>query len=216
MFELHWHPPADVVTATINAVPAGAIIAVDADGTLWNIDLGDELVRAAGARPNAWLEPADAAHYFDHLASDHGLASAFTAELAALRSDALLQSEMRAHITPLLRPRAALVDSLRSAMKRGVQVHVVSASPLSTLPVALKIIGLKPTSMIAAVGHGTCRPDPADLPVGTGKVRHWQSARLGRPDLALGDSLWDLPMLQMACVGVMVKGLAAAGAAEDA
>lgn len=207
MTEIHWRPPNAALRKWVDGLTSGATVAVDADGTLWNIDLGDELVRAAGEKGSGWPFAVDAPRYFNDLAADHCLASAYSAQVASATSAAAVQKTLSRAIRPLLRPRSELIDPLKAALARGVHVHVVSASPVEAIPAGLALIGLQPTSIIAAQGKDGTWPDPATLPVGEGKVRHWQLRGLGPIDLALGDSRWDLPLLQSAKVGVLVAAM---------
>lgn len=195
---------ARTVVAAIDALASGALVAVDADGTLWDLDVGDELVRLVGQQPDLAAESVDVDRYFAEIAIDHALACAFTADVARTVNWDLARARLATFIGDRLRPREYLVQALRDAVARGVRVWVVSASPAQAVSVGVAAIGLSVEGLIAA-GALPDRPGhPAPLPVGAGKVAAWRHAGLGRAALAIGDSDWDLPLLRAADLGVRV------------
>ena len=203
MHQLHWRPPAGMVTAAVDALQAGQCAAIDADGTLWDIDLGDELVAIAAALPEL-ADRLDAPHYFEALAADHSLASAYSAWAADLLGDERARALTETAICPKIRARGELLAGLLAAEARGVRVVVVSASPVAALEAALGHVGLHPSALIGARSEGGVLSDPATLPVGVGKMAHWRDRGLPAPALAVGDSMWDVPLLSMASIGVMI------------
>ena len=202
--DLHWHPPAAVVVAAVESLDAGTTIAVDADGTLWNLDIGDEVVRLVGTHESL-LPAEDVDRYFCELAHDHNVASLFSAQVVELMRERSLQEQLRAAIEPKLQIRRYLVEALQAALRRGVEVHVVSGSPVVALEPPLSLIDLPATSVIGAEQCSDGSNGPMVVTVGQGKVSKWRAQGLPAPDLALGDTIWDLPMLGMGRDGMMVR-----------
>ncbi len=171
--------------------------------TLFGADLGDEVVRAAGADPQLCGRPIDAAHYFDALAHDHELACAFSTDVAIAADPDRFRTAMQAIAARMIVPRRYLVQALVRAIERGVRVWIVSASPQAAIEVAMAHLGMAPDGIIAARADGDGRAHQP-LPVGQGKVGVWRQLGLPTPALAVGDSDWDRPLLAFADTGLRV------------
>lgn len=184
-------PEPAAVVAAIEAVPAGAHIATDADGTLWSADVGDDLVRC-GARSDAWPE-LDLAAYLALIDRDYRAGCLASAEFLRDADVPRAQADFRAFLE--LGPRTWLIDALRAAEARGVEVVVVSASPSIGLEVALAVAGVAWPMVAVEV-------DIEPAPIAEGKVEAWKASGRPRPALALGDSRWDLPLLRFAELGM--------------
>ncbi len=192
------------VLAALEALTAGAVVATDADETLWAGDVGDEIVRLAseGGGPFARGD-ADFAWYSKEMAEgDYANACRFAARLLA-QVDA---EAVRTAVSPTLAAiavRGWLVDALLRAMDRGVQLVIVSASPLPVVRWTADLHGLHAAAVIGIEARANEVQEPA--PVGFGKVEAWQRLGLAQPQVALGDSRWDGPLLQMAQAGFLLQ-----------
>ncbi len=188
------HPHSSVVDAAIDALPVGACVATDADGTLWAGDVGDDTVRWIGAE----VEPSyDVAAYLRRMVTDYhgGCREAAT----ALHPHAHHVDALRRFLATRIRPRAHLVAALRRALDRGVHVWIVSASPALSARVGATLVGLDGIGVLALETTPDGVIEPAT--VGPGKVAAWQARGLPPVNLALGDSRWDEPLLAHAHVG---------------
>lgn len=195
--------PAEVLAA-IHQLQAGALIATDADETLWAADVGDEIVKLAseGGGPFA-AGAADFGWYSREMAEgDYAGACRFAAQLLAqVDADAV-----RTAVTPILAGialRRWLIDALLRAIDRGVRLVIVSASPLPVVRWTAELHGLHAATVIGIEASSAGIREPA--PVGFGKVEAWQLLGLPQPQLALGDSRWDGPLLQMAQTGFLLQ-----------
>lgn len=203
---LHFPSPTQVVQA-LAALPRGATVATDADNTVWAGDVGDEVVLLAATPPHTpWLPgQADFAWYMGQMESNYPGGCRFAAELMARVNVHDAQGPVEAALRERVRPRRWLVRALREAMQRGVQVWLVSASPRPVVEVGARLFGLEGCSLIAVDCLGV---DPArfaePVPIGQGKVDAWTQLGLPPPDLAMGDSSWDLPLLGSARQGMLL------------
>jgi phosphoserine phosphatase len=102
-------------------------------------------------------------------------------------------------------PRPWLIQALKAATARGVRVWIVSASPRQAVEIGARQHGLADLPILAVDCLSTNPPTYRDpVPIGEGKVAALAGAGLSQPDLALGDSTWDLPMLRSARQGVLL------------
>lgn len=200
-------PSAAHVCAAIDALPAGSFIATDADNTLWAGDVGDEVVRIASAAPFApWREgEVDFSWYEREIEDNYIDACKFSAALIARVPEGSTTQRLREAIDTRVKPRTWLIDALRAASQRGVHVWLVSASPRLPVELGAALFGLDGTAIIAvdcSAGQAPTFVEP--VPIGEGKVAAWQARGLPTPDLALGDSAWDLPLLRSARCGFLL------------
>lgn len=197
------HPAADTVIALIDALPDGGVIATDCDGTVWNGDIGDDVVRAAANDPKHFGgPPVDVNAYEARLEVDYEGACLSACGMLRHVSAAEAKIALKAEVPASFAPRRYFTDALRDAMDRGVQVWFVSASPLLAVEVGAELIGFEPTGKIGIelTADGYRSPWPIDA----GKPAAWRARDLPPVDLAFGDSQWDLPLLQSASTGVML------------
>jgi phosphatidylglycerophosphatase C len=215
-----------------------AVLASDADGTLWDGDVGVDLFEALLAE-RAFREPArealagearavglpaggDAndlarALYDAHLAGRYESEPAFA--MMAWACAGYRRGELRAVCDRVLdargfeaRVRPALRAVLRWAGERGVEVYVVSASPLEMVLAATARLGIAPervAAMTPAAGVDGALLARLDGPVvyGEGKLAALEIVRPGaRASLlaAFGDSAYDAALLRAARVPVAV------------
>ncbi len=189
------------VLAAIAQLPTDAWIAADADNTLWSGDVGDEVVRVASTPPyHPWQAGAVSfAQYLDLMDHSYADGCRFSAELLARVPAADAHPRLREAMLSRIVPRRWLIDALQAAMARGVHLLVISASPLPAVQLGLQLAGLSNAQVIALECTLTPGPQFAEpIPVGFGKPQVLTARHLPRPDLALGDSRWDLPLLQHA------------------
>lgn len=198
---------AQVLTA-IAAVPTGGYIATDADNTLWAGDVGDEVVRFAGSAdcapwPSgvvdfAWYNRQMEEHYFE--------GCCFSAKILADVDPIAAAVGVRRSIGRHVRARSWLTQALEASRLRGVNVWIVSASPRLAVEVGADLFGVANWPIIAVDCIDGGKPAYIEpIPIGEGKVAAWQQLGLPPPDLALGDSQWDLPLLRSARVGFLLE-----------
>ena len=197
--------PPEAVLAALGRLGAGARVATDADNTLWSGDVGDELVRLAGSPPFAPWQPGqvDLDGYLLAMETDYAEGCRYAARILRHVAPADVVPVLDEALRQRVRPRRWLIEALRAAMARGVQVTIVSASPRLTVQRGALLYGLAQCEIIAVDTHSDAVVEPA--PVGNGKVQAWQRRGLPPPDLALGDSRWDLPLLRSARVGLLLE-----------
>lgn len=189
------------VLVAIAQVPEGGWIATDADNTLWAGDVGDEVVRTAQTPPYAPWQPGDANldAYFALMDVSYVDGCRFSAQLLASVDAQHARARLSEALLARVQPREWLTEALRAAMARGVKVLVISASPLPIVQLGVELFGLQGALVIGL--ECTLTPAPhfvEPLPVGFGKPAALIARGLPRPDLALGDSRWDLPLLHHA------------------
>ncbi len=182
------HAPLDeTVCAALAAVPAGAWVATDADGTLWAGDCGDDCMRwlKATREPSLAVDAYLAREQVDY---------AGACIESAVHLDRLggADPSLRAFLSTRLSLRPWLVAALRAAEARGVHIGVVTAAPAAAAREALAHFGLAWPVLGITVQAGVVQ---APAPVGPGKPAAWQAAGLPVPAVALGDSVHDEPLL---------------------
>jgi phosphoserine phosphatase len=189
------------VEAAIAAVAPGEWIATDADETLWNADVGDEVVQLADRGVAPWApHSADFAWYSREMTEgDYAGACRYAARLLVDRDADAVRSALAAPIGQVtLRPW--LAASLQTARQRGVLVAIVSASPTLVVEFSCQLLQFPVDRVIGLALHDGAVIEPASI--GFGKVAAWQQAGLPQPALALGDSRWDGPLLASAQQGL--------------
>ena len=212
------------------------VLATDADGTLWSGDVGEDLFHAflsAGrVEPPAEEAMRREARAFDLSDAGRGLDVAHTlyeayrrgkypeeriCELMAWCFGGWKDGEMRAFARDVVersglaaRFHPELHALLARAREAGIEVFLVSASPIAVVREAGARAGFDEAHMVAAetlehagvVGADVDRP----IPYGPGKVQRLR-ARIGeRPLLAaFGDNAFDVALLSESRVPVAVR-----------
>jgi len=231
----------DEVWARIDAAAASAggrgVIATDADGTLWTGDVGEDLFHAFVERGIVHPEAFEAMRREarDHALSDAGtgqevarriyaayVAGTFPeerccelmawcfagwtrAEVAAFARDAIERVGLGA------RMHGEVLTLLDRARKAGLEVLLVSASPIAVVRVAGARAGFEEGQIVAARsgfdGEVMRAEVERPIPYGAGKVvRLREHLGTDRPLLAaFGDNAFDVDLLQSARVGVAVR-----------
>lgn len=187
------------------------LAAFDADGTLWNGDLGEavllDLIAARRLRDpprDPWAEyvalfergPAEAFAYAGRLMA--GLSEVEVRETSAR----VFATEFAKQVFPETR---WLLETL---VGKGWDVYIVSASNRWSIEVAAEVLGL-PADRVVALDLETERgilTDRVCLPVPTleGKPALLRTRAGRNPDLAFGNSTLDLPLLLAAALPVAV------------
>jgi phosphoserine phosphatase len=196
---------------------APGLAAFDADGTLWDGDLGEavllDLIAARRLRdppPDPWANylalfergPAEAFAYAGRLMA--GLSEGEVRDTSAR----VFAAEFAARVFPETR---WLLETL---VARGWDVYIVSASNRWSIEVAAEALGLRRDRVVALdleTEDGTLT-DRVCLPVPTleGKPTLLRMRTGRNPDLAFGNSALDIPLLLSAAVPVAV-GLLSGG-----
>ena len=194
-----------LVAPLLDGAPPGAV-ALDADGTLWRGDVGEDFLRLLAAEDRLPRFPGRRDVYGEYerrVAQDpaHGFAFAVEAmegmnerELAALCRQ-FVRQRYAGRIFPFAR---ALVAELSAA---GHAVWIVSASPVWPVIAGAELLGVPADQVIGAhceIAEGRLTRT-ASLPIPTleGKVARLAEAGI-RPLLAGGNSVLDLPLLESA------------------
>lgn len=186
----------------------------DADGTLWQEDLGEALFRwlvagdllpALGSAPDPFEVWRD---YESRVAKNRAEGYAWAVQCMAGVKQADLEKWCRqlAIAWPNYRPEmAALVKGLRGS---GYEVWLVSASNGWVIEAAAPMVGGAPTQVLGMrveveaglLTERMMRP----LTCNQGKVDAIRQRLNRAPDLAVGDSLGDLEMLEAASLALVV------------
>jgi HAD superfamily phosphoserine phosphatase-like hydrolase len=183
---------------------APGIAAFDADGTLWDGDVGEELL-AKLAREDRLLPPAGPSAFEDYCARfrrDPADAFAYAGlALAGLREDFVATEAERLFAERpdgwIFPPMRELVAGLLAG---GWRVYIVSASIRWSVEPGARLLGLDSDHVVAVevvVKHGRLTSEVRQpVPTLAGKPDLLRQ-RAGRgPDLAFGNSLLDLPLLE--------------------
>ncbi|MBT9557998.1 MAG: haloacid dehalogenase-like hydrolase [Myxococcales bacterium] len=209
---------ASAKTASAGPVPLSAarrgdvpVAAFDADGTLWGVDVSDELLewvdarglvtRPSGAQSlKSWCDELCRVERAKGYAWAAAAYAGHPADEVAEWADAAFEATGRAQIHPQL---AELVAVLQAA---GVCVLVVSASPVWAVLPGARHLGIPDENVLAievereVVGGRVRLTDRVRAPVTSsqGKVARIEDA-LGRaPFFAAGNTIDDLPMIEFA------------------
>lgn len=224
------------LSARVETLPT-AVVATDADGTLWSGDVSDDVFLETVGEGRLYAE---ALPSLRRLAERHGVAlpASASASVAAQRLFEAFRrgqlpelvtyemmawcyagwsrDELEAHSRVVLgrvelerRVRRHVVSLIAWARQLGLAVRVVSASPSFVLRAATVGLGFAPEELIGtevAWSNDTVQPRlRAPVPYGPQKVRALRESIGALPLLmALGDSGFDLELLQEASFGVAV------------
>lgn len=179
------------------------VAVLDADGTIWEDDLGEDALRALAAegRLAAWAGEQPYATYEAAVERDRDVGYALGAamlegwEEGALR--AWCQGFYQAHYAQkVFAAQKALVDRLQAA---GWQVWVVSASPFWMVEAGARALGVPEGQILGIrvqVEQGRLTKNLHEpITSGEGKVAAIAQVIGRRPDLAVGNSMGDAPMM---------------------
>jgi HAD superfamily phosphoserine phosphatase-like hydrolase len=210
-----WLEPFDPgVRAALERV-AGAtgrrIACFDADGTLWAEDIGEAFFRwliAGHLLPRIDCTKDVYAEYEERVRADRAAGYAWAVQCMAgiPEPDLVRWCTQMAAAWPNYRPEMA--GMLRGLSDAGIEVWLVSASSAWIVRAAAPRVGADPGRVIAmsvAVRNGALTDEMVrPLICNAGKVEAIHAAFGRGPDLAVGDSLGDLEMLQDASQALVV------------
>ncbi len=196
------------------------LAAFDADGTLWDGDLGEAVLRDLIARRRLPASPRDPwGEYLRLFEVGPAEAFAFAGRVMAGLSEAeLRETSARVFAAEFAQRRFAETRWLLETLAgRGWEIYIVSASNRWSIEVAAEAYGL-PADRVAALDletEGGLLTDRVCLPVPTlaGKPALLRRRTGRRLDLAFGNSTLDIPLLLEATVPVAV-GLLPAPASQ--
>lgn len=208
-----WAPNVEAVVArAIDAAAPGAVVAFDADGTLWRGDVGEELLRHLahqGQLPALQGRGGIYAEYERRVQGDPASGYAWAVEVMAGLSAAQLALDCERFFAERFAGRvfrwvAPLLARLRRA---GLEPWVVSASPALAVAAGARALGIPAAQVIgveSAVDGGRLT-STVRTPISCGEGKVAQLAARGlRPVLAFGNGELDLPMLAAAGAAVVV------------
>lgn len=195
----------------LSAASGGTLAAFDADGTLWDFDVGESFLRWAGdtGRLPAWGRPGAAWAEYDRRLAAGDLRHAFDFCITAF--EGLPDAEVAAWADEFARPRceAAIFPAMRELVRAldeaEAEVWVVSGSPLWCVAPGAALLGIPRERVIAAVpavdGDGLVTDRLASpLPTQEAKVEALLAAAGRPPHFAAGNTEYDYPMLESARV----------------
>jgi len=196
---------ADFVESVLRLEPRLAVF--DCDGTLWAGDAGEgffswELIQGVVSEEIArWARPRYADYRAGKVDEDTMCGEMVTihrglSEQAVLSAAAeYFDSEFVQQVFPEMRD---LVNRLQQA---GCEVWAVSSTNEWIIKAAMKHFGIAPDKVLAAaveIENGIVTDRLIRVPTGEGKPKAIQD-RIGRtPDVAFGNSRWDVEMLGVA------------------
>jgi phosphatidylglycerophosphatase C len=216
---------------------AGGAVAFDGDGTLWTGDVGEDLFHALIARGD-FREPARV--QMAREAAEHGRPTGGTGKelaerlyqdyLAGLfpeericelmtwafadwtRSDVdAFAADVLANLGLAGRLHREVHKVVAWAKRAGLDVFLVSASPIAIIHEAARFVGIDETNVVAATprydGDRMLPEVQRPIPYAAGKVKNLR-ARLGptRPlYAAFGDNAFDIALLSEAFIPVAVR-----------
>lgn len=222
-----------VAAARTVAPPHRPLIATDADGTLWEGDIGDDLfvealstlplgptagegLRVAAAEvfgPAAPAEPADLALAFIAAYRAGRLSIERICQLQAeslgdrpqAEFDALIETVAR-RVAGRIRPAVRVI--VEEAASADVALHVVTGSLGVAVAATLRIAGLRFASVSGGVllaRDGHVLPELAGpIPLHGGKVTALESVGAWPPAMGMGDGGWDSTFLRGCAVPLLV------------
>jgi phosphatidylglycerophosphatase C len=215
----------------------GGVIATDGDGTLWSGDVGEDLFHAL-VEHGAITDLADRAmrrEAREHALSDAGVGAEVARRLFAAYLEGRLPEERMCEVVAWAfagqsrrevetfardalaqaglesRMHAEVLDILGRARRAGLEVFLVSASPLAVVVAAGALAGFDEAHVVAARSVYEREVMAAEverpIPYGPGKVARLRERIGPRTPLyaAFGDNAFDVALLSSARVGVAVR-----------
>ena len=192
----------------------GAVACFDADWTLWNYDLGEAFLRWVSAGGLLPARPAGLEAYEEYLRrvrENRCEGYAFATKVLAGLSESDVERWSRQLAAAWPSYRKAMVDLLLGLHANGVECFVISATADWTVKAALEYLGFpreRVFGMRVAVEAGVLTDRLlGPITCGEGKVEAIERYVGRMPDLAFGDSLGDLPMLEASRQPIVVATL---------
>lgn len=192
------------------------IVAFDADGTLWDTDLGESFFDFLIREKKIPLPPDPWKHYYDLQEQNPLVAYFWLAQILAPQSESLVQKWAYEHLeslnVPVFEPQKELIHYLN---QRRIPVFIVTASiKWAIQPAAEKLLNLPPEQVIGieveidSQGRLTTTPvEPATYREGKA-LSLLQKTGHRKPLLAMGNSLGDLHLLEIAQIPVAIRSSA--------
>lgn len=228
------------VTARIDAEAArapGGAIATDGDGTLWSGDIGEDFFAAllqddrllaavhdplAEEARAAGLDAGGGAVAIAHRIHAAYLAGTFSEErvceimtwaVAGWRADDVdaFAEEVVSAVKLAGRLHGEALRVVEHARARGVEVHLVSASPRPIVFAAARLVGIDVACVTAATertaADGTVLPAVhRPIPYGEGKVERLREKLGARPlYAAMGDNAFDVALLNASRTPIAIR-----------
>lgn len=193
----------------LSAASAGTVAAFDADGTLWDLDVGETFLKWAGEQgkltrwpkgPWAWVE-------YERRLATGDLRYAF--ELCMTAFADLAEADVIAWAAELLKPMCedAIFPEMRALVKtlhaREAEVWIVSGSPAWCVIPGAALLGVPPERVIAgeaAIDEAGLVLDRLRAPLTIQETKvSALLARAGRPPhFAAGNSAYDYDLVESA------------------
>ena len=176
----------------------------DADGTLWFEDIGESFLRwllAGPLEPLVERDPELYTKYEDRVRKDLVDGYGWAVQLMAGLAEKDIVRWARQHAAAWPNYRSAMLGMIRGLEQLGFEVWIVSASNHWVVAATAQKMGLDPAHVIAIrseVKDGKLTDRLLDpIPCMQGKVAAINKWIGHRPDLAVGDGMGDLAMLEI-------------------
>ena len=190
------------------------LVVFDADGTIWAGDVGEAFLK--WQLENSMLQPEQTfminqkwAQFEAGSVSDEEIWTLAATGQAGLQATDVAEVADRffrdTHTNMIFEP---IRDSIRSLLAGGVDVWIVSASQKWIVEAGASRFGIDPSHVIAVtpiVEDGVITSEPVQpVPYGEGKSVAIRETIGRTPDIVLGNSEGDVPMLRLATVAAVV------------
>lgn len=220
MIDSHWPKPEQplVPYGALVSLPA-PVIAFDADGTLWDTDVGEMFFEWIIQKKLVPLPPDPWKHYQTLKAQHPPTAYVWLAQIfAGLKVEQVIawaEDMTKTWPIPAFYEQQQLVKLLQ---KKGGDIYVVTASvSWGLIPAVKKYFNLLPSSVIGVETlideSGKITTNPREpVTYKTGKAQALLQKTQGRkPLLAMGNSWGDVELLELATIPVAIRSPSAQG-----
>lgn len=183
------------------------LVACDFDGTLWPHDAGSGFTAWDIERGGVAGDIADhvQSQYSRYLAGDVDEDSmcALQVRMHRGRRDAELHARADAYVAEAVAPQwfPAMRALVAALVAQGCEIWLVSSSSQWVIAAGARALSLDPARVLAAAAEleaGVVTERLVRLPSGAGKADAIRSVIGRQPDMAFGNSRWDIEMLRLA------------------
>lgn len=180
----------------------------DCDGTLWGGDAGYGFMAwslelgLVSRTTTDWIDTRYRAYRAGHV-SEEEMCAEMVQIYAGLRDQELRAAAAR-YFNEFVRANifAEMADLVAELRGIGVELWAVSSTNRWVIAEGVRDFGIPEERVLAAdvrVDAGIITSEIVDVPTGEGKAAALRRVGLAAPDVVFGNSVHDLPMLEMAC-----------------